>query len=262
MSSLIFLRALTGLASAGLALFTTQARAAETPGELFVPQDVDYAHPVYVCEFDSPEVLKDWALEGKAKAAIADGNLRLISEPGEGKKSGNLVFWLRQEMPADFLLEFTFRPQNRVEGLAIVFFCARGKNGESIFDPTLARRNGSFRQYHSGDINNYHVSFWSGSTRRKGESPSSHIRKNLGFNLVAEGQDLVVTGQEGTFQTVRIYKHGGKIRVMVDDVLAVSYDDDGQKFGPVHESPGWIGLRQMAHTQMAEYGRLAVYPLK
>lgn len=262
MSLRVSIRILSVLAGTGFIFHAMQGRAGETPGERFVPQDVDFEHPVYVSEFDKPEALQDWTLEGKAEATIADGNLRLVSEPGEGKKSGNLVFWLNPEMPKDFLLEFTFRPQNRVEGLAIVFFNARGKNGESIFDKALSRRNGSFRQYHSGDINNYHVSYWSGSTRRKGEAPSSHIRKNLGFNLVAEGQDLVVTGQEGSFQTIRIYKRGGKIRVMVDDVLAVAYDDDGKTFGPALESPGWIGLRQMAHTQMAEYGRLAVYPLK
>lgn len=245
-----------------MALLVSPLQGGESPGARFVPQDVEFAHPAYSTEFDGPTVLDDWVLEGEAKAEVADGNLLLENGSDSGKKSGHLVFWLKPQMPGDFLLEFTFRPENRKEGLAIVFFNARGKNGESIFDPNLAPRNGVFRQYHSGDINNYHVSYWSGSTRTRGQGPSAHIRKNLGFNIVAEGEDLVVNGKDDAFQTIRIYKRGRNIRVMVDDIIAATYDDDGKTYGPVHDFPGWIGLRQMVHTRKAEYGRLAVYPLK
>lgn len=254
-------RAMTGI---GVMVMLTLgvARSGDVSEIPFAPEDVDWDHPVYATEFDDREVLQDWVMEGDASATIAEGSLVLASGAGEGKKTGHLVFWLKPEMPADFLLEFTFRPQDRRDGLAIVFFSARGKNGESIFDPKLPRRNGAFRQYHSGEIDNYHVSYWSGSTRNKGQGPSSHIRKNHGFFLVAEGRDLVVTGRPDVFQTIRIYKRGGAIRVAVDGVLAVAFDDDGKTYGPVHDFPGRIGLRQMAHTGSAQYGRLAVYPLK
>jgi hypothetical protein len=66
----------------------------------------------------------------------------------------------------------------------------------------------------------------------------------------------------GSFQTVRIYKRGGAIRCLVDDVVALAYDDDGATFGPVWTHRGWIGLRQMAHTVRCEYGHVKVWPLK
>jgi hypothetical protein len=64
------------------------------------------------------------------------------------------------------------------------------------------------------------------------------------------------------FQTLRIYKRGGRIRVTVDDVISVAWDDDGKTYGPVWTHSGWIGLRQMAHTVHCEYGHLKVFRLK
>ncbi|MCP5111887.1 MAG: DUF1961 family protein, partial [bacterium] len=165
------------------------------------------------------------------------------------------MYWLTEEAPADFLLEFTIRPQNRQDGLNIVFFSTRGINGESIFDPALAPRDGTFQQYHSGDLNGYHISYWAG------ERGTANVRKNRGFQLVAEGKDLVAGAPADAFQTVRIYKRGGTIRLTVDGELAAAYDDNGKISGPAHTHTGWIGLRQMGRTIRCEYGRLAVYPL-
>ena len=145
-------------------------------------------------------------------------------------------------MPADFLLEFKVRPQDRKQGLNIVFFNARGLHGESIFDPTLKPRSGIFAQYHSGDLNNYHISYWAG------ERGTANVRKNAGFQLVATGKDLVAPAPADPFQTTRLYKRGGTIRLMVDDVIEVAFDDDGKTYGLLWTHSGWIGLRQMAHT--------------
>ena len=227
-------------------------------GEEFIPTDVDTAHPVYETSFEDPEVLKDWRLEGGKRVYIADGNLVLESETGSTKsetKANHLVCWLMKEIPPDFLLEFTVRPENRKQGLNIVFFNARGLNGENIFETPIKPRDGLFKQYHSGDINNYHVSYWAGTRG------TANLRKNKGFHLVAQGKDLVVSAPADAFQTVRIYKREGKIRVMVDNVVSVAYDDDGETYGPIHHHSGWIGLRQMAHTVRCEYGHLKVYPL-
>jgi hypothetical protein len=56
-------------------------------------------------------------------------------------------------------------------------------------------------------------------------------------------------------------KRGGEIRVMVDGVVALAFDDDGKAYGPVHTHSGWIGLRQMGHTLRCEYEYVKVYPL-
>lgn len=220
-------------------------------GRRFVPAGVGWDRPVYQTTFDKPSELDNWKLEGGRKASIADGKL-VLESTGE---HNHLVCWLKTEAPADFLLEFSIRPQNRREGLAIIFFNARGKKGENIFDPALAPRDGLFRLYHSGDFNNYHISYWAGSRG------TAHVRKNAGFKLVAAGVDLIAGAPAGAFQTVRLYKREGKIRLMVDDVVAVAFDDEGEAHGPAWTHSGWIGLRQMGHTIRCEYDHLAVYPL-
>jgi len=223
-------------------------------GKRFTPADVDYDHPIYESSFDNQAALSDWRLEGGKRMSIAGGNLLLESQPTP-KDRNHLVCWLAKEIPSDFLLEFTVRPQDRKKGLNIVFFNARGVNGKSIFDPTLQERNGVFKQYHSGDLNNYHVSYWAG------DRGFSNLRKSHGFHLVSSGKDYIITGEPNAFQTVQIYKRAEKIRVTVDDLVAVAYDDDGKTFGPVHKHSGWIGLRQMGHTLRCEYGYVKIYGL-
>ena len=256
MSMLVLLIVLT-LASGTLAQRNPAPRHALVGSQL-IPMDVDREHPIYQTSFECMDVLKDWHLEGGKQASISQGNLILESEPRnvEHQRDANhLVFWLKREVSADFLLEFSVRPRNRQEGLNIVFFNTRGVNGESIFDPVLKSRSGVFKQYHSSDLNSYHVSYWAAGRG------FANLRKNRGFHLVASGIDYIATGEPNTFQTVQIYKRGAQIRIMVDSKVAVAFDDDGKTFGPVHAHSGWIGLRQMGHTLRCEYGYVRVYPL-
>ncbi len=227
-------------------------------GQYFVPVDVDWSHPVYATAFDDSSALQAWTLEGGKRMSVAEGRLVLESDAVAGAppvEDQHLVCWLKREMPADFLLEFKMRPRSRKDGLAIIFFSTRGLHGESIFDPTLARRTGVFQQYHSGDLNGYHVSYWAG------DRGTAHIRKNQGFALVASGPDLVAKAPNEAWQNIRLHKRGGKIRLMVDDIVSVAYDDDGKVHGPVWTHTGWIGLRQMSHTIRCEYDDVKVYPL-
>ncbi len=229
------------------------------PGGTFAPADVDFAHPVYATQFDDPAEIEHWRLEGGFRKRIEGGRLVLENgpPPGEaGPEAKHLVCWLNRETPADFLLEFTYRPEDRRRGLAIAFVNARGRGGEGIFDSSLAPRDGTFSQYTNGDVDSYHVSYWAGGRG------TANLRKNAGFYLAAIGEDYVTRGPADAFQTVRIYKHGGRVRLTVDDLLALAFDDDGRTYGPVHAHSGWIGLRQMAHTRSAEYGHLKVFPLK
>ena len=119
-----------------------------------------------------------------------------------------------------------------------------------------ARAAGVFRQYHSSDLNGYHVSYWAG------DRGTANVRKNAGFTLVAAGPDLIRDAADDRFQVVRIYKRGGTIRVTVDDIVSVAFDDDGRTHGPVWVHRGWIGLRQMGHTVRCDYEYLKVYPLR
>jgi hypothetical protein len=228
-------------------------------GQRWIPDDVDWAHPIYATDFDSVDALKDWRLEGGHDMRVEGGKLILTSALGGEKPAADdnhLVCWLTRDAPADFLVEFQVCPEHRDRGLNIIFFNARGLRGESIFDPALAPRHGLFRQYHSGDLNNYHISYWAS------DRGTVNVRKNAGFRLVATGRDLVGAAPAGTFQTIRLYKRGGIIRLMVDDVVSVAFDDDGKTHGPVWSHSGWIGLRQMAHTERCAYEYFKMFPLK
>jgi len=226
-------------------------------GQHLAPADIDWEHPVFVSTFDNADALKDWKLEGGKRMRVVNGRLVLESDASSPDATNNhLVCWLTKEMPADFLIEFKVRPQNRKQGLNILFFNARGLNGESIFDPALKPRTGIFAQYHSGDLNNYHISYWAG------DRGTANVRKNKGFALVAAGPDLVVKAPVKSFQTIRLYKRGGTIRLMVDDIVSVAFDDDGKRHGPVWTHSGWIGLRQMAHTISCEYDDLKIFICK
>ena len=223
-------------------------------GETFIPEDVNWDRPAYRTDFDNPSELDNWQLEGGYRASIDQGQLLLENAPPD-EKGKHMVCWLKEEMPANFLMEFKVRPEDRDQGLNIVFFNARGTNKESIFDPALAPRDGTFKQYITGDIYSYHVSYWAAGRG------TANVRKNPGFDLVAIGKDLVCDAPKGSYQTVRIYKRDEKIRLMVDNVVAVACDDDGTTHGPIHHHPGWIGLRQMGHTGWARYDDLTVWQL-
>lgn len=223
------------------------------------PGGAEAGPSAYATSFDDASVLSDWRLEGGGRMAVENGSLvlenRAAAEPAD-VPGRHLVCWLDREMPADFLLEFSVQPRDRHDGLAIVFFNARGRDGVGVFDPALKPRDGSFPQYHSGDIDNYHISYWAGSRG------TVHLRKNRGFVLCAEGRDLVAPAPAAAFQTVQVIKRGGTIRLLVDGAESLAFEDDGKAHGPVHAHPGWIGLRQMAHTGRCEYGFFRVFPLK
>src|SRR5690606_11804827 len=75
----------------------------------FTIEDADYEHPVYKTSFETEKVLSDWILEGGWMAHIHNNSLVLDSQPSLSEDEGSsnhLVFWLKQEVPANFLLEF------------------------------------------------------------------------------------------------------------------------------------------------------------
>ncbi len=237
----------------------TEKSALPKVGARFLPQDVDRTRPIYETYFESSNVLKDWRLEGGKRMSIANKHLLLesdLAKKGKNDKcNDHLVCWLLKEVPADFSIEFTVRPENRKEGLNIVFFSARGLKGESIFDSNLKPRDGTYPQYHSGDLNAYHISYWAAGRG------TANLRKSKGFHLVAEGKDLICDAPADAFQTVHVYKRGGAIRLMVDDIVALAWEDDGKLPGPSADREGWFGLRQMGHTIRCEYGHVKIYPL-
>jgi hypothetical protein len=160
------------------------------------------------CITNEPEI-RHWASYHNTRCFSPDGRYLCCARDPESKQRAEV---------------------NRKDGLNIIFFNTRGLRGESIFNPALAPRTGDFKQYHSGDLNGYHISCWAG------ERGTAHVRKNKGFALAATGKDLVLNAP------------------------AAAFDDDGQTHGPVWTHPGWIGLRQMVHTIRCEYDDLKRFP--
>jgi hypothetical protein len=196
-------------------------------------------------------------LEGEAAASFANGRLRLenLRDPEEGQKS-NFVFWCPEEFPADIAITWHFWPV-REPGLCILFFAARGRSGVDLFDPALNPRTGEYNQYHHGDINAYHVSYF---RRRWPEERAFHtcnLRKSYGFHRVAQGADPLPSVEDATPPYhMRLVNCGGRISFAINDLPIFEWHDDGVTYGPRLEG-GKIGLRQMAPL-VGEYANLAV----
>ena len=224
-------------------------------GEGMLPGDaaLDLSHvkkePVYEDTFDSDAALKDWVLEGPGRVWVQDGRMMMTSHlPDRGK---HMVNWCRHDFPADFVCEWDFRRTVQT-GLTIAFFCARGTAGQDIFDPSLAPRDGTFRHYILGDVNSYHISYYACGRE------STNMRKNSAFYLTAVGKDRVTPEPVDKWHRITILKHGNKVRLAVNGVLCLAFDDDGKTYKPVW-GEGKIGLRQMAHTHTGMYDNFRVY---
>ena len=138
-----------------------------------------------------PDQLKDFVLEGKAVTSFPDGRLWLenAESPDKGQ-AANYVLWCRESFPSDFLLEVSFQPI-REPGLAMIFFAAEGRNGEDLFDPALTPRTGEYKQYHHGDLNAFHLSFFRRKEPDERGFHTCNLRKSYGFFLVAQGADPI-----------------------------------------------------------------------
>ena len=74
----------------------------------------------------------DWVLEGEAHVKMNKGRLEFHTYP-EGaewneKTKEHMVMWNTREFSENFLLEFDMSPIDPNDGLAIVFFCATGRD--------------------------------------------------------------------------------------------------------------------------------------
>jgi len=204
-----------------------------------------------------------WRMEGPGAVSFPAGRMRLEStaDAAEGQKA-NLVFWCPRDFPDHVAVTWDFWPI-REPGLCILFFSARGRRGEDLFDPSLAPRSGPYDQYHHGDIDALHVSYF----RRKHPDERAfqvcNLRKSYGFHMVAQGADPLpgVADAAGPYG-VTLIKSGPHVVFRLRDRLGRELEifrwlDDGQSHGPVLGG-GKIGFRQMAPL-IAEYANLRVH---
>ncbi len=235
--------------------FIVSARRKEING-LF--QDKKFTRLIYSNSLSNETDIKNFVLEGKAIISFPNKRMRMENalDPSLGQAS-NFVFWCPEDFPSDISIRWKFLPI-REPGLCILFFAAKGINGEDIFDSRLQKRNGNYKQYHSGNINAYHVSYFRRKHPAERVFHTCNLRKSKGFHLVVQGADPIASvGDIINPYSMRLDKYGGNISFYVNNLLIFNWIDDGKTFGPILGA-GKIGFRQMAPLQ-AEYFNLEVY---
>lgn len=205
--------------------------------------------------------LREFTLEGKALASFPHGRLQLENaESAQLGQKANYVLWCKKAFPADMLLEIDFRPL-REPGLAMLFFSASGRDGRDLFDPSLSPRTGEYVQYHHGDINAFHLSFFRRKEKDERSFHTCNLRKSYGFHLVAQGADPIPDADDADgLYTLSLLKQGRDIRFAINGLEVLYFHDDGVQYGPLLQG-GCIGLRQLA-PMVGEYANLRVYDLK
>lgn len=223
-----------------------------------------YAIPLVVAEkllyrntFNSSDAIAGWVAEGPINATVNKNTLELR---GAGGIDDHFVYWIPEEFPDGIRVTWDFTPLQE-PGLAMLFFGAKALKGGSIFDEDLAPRNGSYPQYHSGDIRTLHASYF---RRRWPEERAFHLanlRKSPGFYLVAQGADPLppVPDANGAFYKIEVVKDGRYMQFSINGLLLFSWKDKDPATGPVIKG-GRIGLRQM-NPLVAQYRNLEVWKL-
>jgi hypothetical protein len=224
--------------------------------EFFELEDLIYHNPL-----TSEQDVQSFIMEGEAVVSFPLQRMRMENklDPKLGQKS-NFVYWCPVEFPDNIMISWDFRPI-REPGLCILFFAAKGRDGNDLFDSRLAARTGVYDQYHHGDIDAFHVSYF----RRKEEAERSfhtcNLRKSYGFHLVAQGGDPIpsVIDAKGSYR-MQLLKSGPNIWLAINDMTVFQWDDDGIAYGKLLGG-GKIGFRQLSPL-IAEYANLEVYTVR
>ncbi|MCA2222250.1 DUF1961 family protein [Nonomuraea aurantiaca] len=212
---------------------------------------------IYRNPLAGPDDLAGFRLEGDGATTFPMGRMRLESlrPPADGQ-AANVVLWCPEDLPADVRIEWDFWPV-REPGLCIMFFHARGRGGEDLFDPGLAPRSGPYEQYHHGDIDAYHVSYFRRMWPSERALHTCNLRKSHGFHLVTQGADPLPAALDAAGPyAVRLDVLGGEITFSINGVVSFRWTDDGSVGGPALRG-GKIGFRQMA-PMIGEYANLRV----
>lgn len=218
-------------------------------------KELIYSNPLS-CEAD----VDGFVMEGSASVYFENGKMRMRNNLSAelGQKS-NFVFWCPEDFPSEVEIEWKFRPIEE-PGLCILFFSAKGKNGEDLFDKSLTPRDGQYNLYHSGDINAYHVSYFRRKWDEERAFHTCNLRKSCGFHLVCQGADPIPDCDDAKeYYELRLTKNNGRIDFAVDGLTVFSWQDDGEEYGAALGG-GKIGFRQMAPL-IGEYSDLKVYKL-
>ncbi|MFI4910834.1 MAG: DUF1961 family protein [Sedimentisphaeraceae bacterium JB056] len=211
-----------------------------------VPEPIDFVGRrgglIYENLLDSEKAVEGWVKEGPVDVSFKDGCMLMRS--ADFKE--HIVFWCPEDFPESFIAEWEFEPLSYY-GLAIVFFAAKGENGEDIFAPSLNERDGRFVNYIFGDILSYHVSYFANIENFQMGRPDSNLRKNNKFYRVGSGPVAIEPGAEG-WQHIRLIKDGNRIQLFGNGRICLDWkDQQPERYGKAY-GDGKIGFRQMKPT--------------
>ena len=216
--------------------------------------------------YDNPlakaEDVADFVMEGKGVAEFPEGKMRLKTLVREDvqddtQQKTNIVFWCKEEFPSDIIIEFDYLPIYE-PGLCILFFSAKGQNGEDLFDPSLNVRTGDYGNYHSGDINCFHLSYFRRKYNNEKRFAVCNLRKSYGGHIVCQAPNPIpnVDSCDVPYH-LTLVKCKNEVAFYIDDLPIFCWQDDGETFGKLLEG-GKIGFRQMS-PGIFEYSNLKVY---
>ncbi len=223
-----------------------------------VMDNFEFGELLYDNPLSSSSDIEGFRMEGDAAITFPNGRMRMENrrDPGEGQ-AANFVFWCPEDFPADIAVTWDFWPV-REPGLCILFFSALGRGGEDIFDSSLAPRAGEYKQYHSSDINAFHVSYFRRKALKERAFQVCNLRKSYGFHMVCQGADPLPSVDDAIPPyPITLIKCGAEVVFYIRDLKIFHWVDDGQTYGPLLGG-GKIGFRQMAPL-IGEYANLKVH---
>lgn len=207
---------------------------------------------VYANNFDGRNPLTGLVMEGPGRMVVEDGALVMDSPD----MAGHFTNWINLPIPGNFMMRFDFRLQCD-DGLCSLFICAMGKDGISIFDPFLKKREGNFAEYIDGDINNYLLQYYTQNPTHLDDT-HNEVRKNAGFELMQKSPTVIDRGSTKQYRVTVIKDYGRILMLIDDDVLFDIVDNNVLDRAPYGN--GYIGFRQMKWTK-ASYDNVVIRKL-
>lgn len=196
-----------------------------------------------------PADVAGWVAEGPVGLGRHDGALELSGavHDGEYGDHAHWTLWCPEEFPDGIRISWEFLPLAE-PGLAMLFFAAGGQDGVDLFSPALAPRTGYYPQYHSGDIDALHVSYFRHKHQSERAFRTCNLRKSAGFELVAQGADpLPPTEDVIDFYRLEVVKDGPHVAFSINGLPLFAWVDSSDRV----LARGRIGFRQMAPLRAA-----------
>ncbi|HJW00670.1 MAG TPA: DUF1961 family protein [Arthrobacter sp.] len=197
-----------------------------------------------------PADVSGWVMEGPLSLGSHDGGGLELSGSLDDEEFGDhahWTFWCPEEFPDGIRISWEFLPLAE-PGLAMLFFSAVGHSGHDLFSAELAPRSGYYPQYHSGDIDALHISYFRHKYESERAFRTCNLRKSAGFELVAQGADPLPPAEDATdFYRVEVVKDGPDVTFSINGLTLFQWSDPSDKV----LRGGRIGFRQMAPLKAA-----------